>query len=80
MLKGMRKKVTLILSLIAFMFSTNLFAQELKDISGAKDNPLISRFKGSSIQFCKTIKWDTYILPYSKHSVMLNSSSSMKLT
>jgi len=60
------KKVTLILSLIAFMVSTNLFAQELKDISGAKDNPLISRFKGSSIQFYKTIKWDTYILPYSK--------------
>ncbi len=60
------KKATLIFAVIALMISTNLFAQEDKDIKGAKDNPLISRFTGSTIQFYETVKWDIYILPYSK--------------
>ena len=60
------KKVTLILATVALMISTNLFAQELKDIAGAKDNPLISRFQGSVIQYYRAVKWDKYVLPYSE--------------
>ena len=60
------KKVTLFLTMIALMISINLFAQETKDINGAKDNPLISRFSNSYIGYYNTVKWDTYILPVSK--------------
>ena len=61
------KKVTLILATVALMISPNLFAQELKDIAGAEDNPLISRFQGSTIQYYRAVKWDKYVLPYSKY-------------
>jgi len=60
------KKVTLILAVVAIMVSTNLFAQRTSDIRGGKDNPLISRVKGSYVGFQNTVKWDTYILPISK--------------
>jgi len=60
------KKVTLVLAVLVLMISTNLFAQETKDINGAKDNPLISRFSNSFIGYYNTVKWDTYILPVSK--------------
>jgi len=60
------KKVTLILTVVAFMISTSLFAQEMKDINGAKDNPLISRLENSYLVYSKTVKWDSYILPISK--------------
>lgn len=60
------KKVALILVVVALMISTNLFAQETKDINGVKDNQLISRLEGSYIAYFKTVKWDSYILPVSK--------------
>lgn len=60
------KKITLILATVALMISTNLFAQETKDVKGAKDNPLISRFDNSFIAYYNSVKWDTYILPISK--------------
>lgn len=60
------KKATLISTFFAVILSVNLMAQEPKDIDGAKDNPLISRFQDSYIGYYKTIKWDTYILPISK--------------
>ncbi len=40
------KKETLILVVVALMFSTNIFAQRTSDIKGGKDYPLVSRFKG----------------------------------
>jgi len=60
------KKIILILAVATLMISTNLFAQITKDISGSKDNPLISRFNNSVIGYYNTVKWDTYILPVSK--------------
>lgn len=60
------KKVTIILATVALMISSNIFAQETKDIKGAKDNPLISRFENSYIAYFKTVKWDSYFLPISK--------------
>ena len=62
----MKTKLLLITTLLVIFGSINLFAQENKDIEGAKDNPLISRFQGATIQYYKTVKWDTYILPISK--------------
>ena len=60
------KKAAFIFMVTAMMISVNSFTQENADIKGAKDNQLISRFAGSTIQFYKTVNWDTYILPYSK--------------
>ncbi len=57
------KKLTLILTGIALMVSTNIFAQRTSDIDGAKDYPLVSRFQGSIIEYYKVTKWDTYKLP-----------------
>ena len=59
------KKLAMIL-LTAITISANLFAQETKDVKGAKDNPLISRFDDSFIAYYTSVKWDTYILPISK--------------
>lgn len=59
--------------IVSVIFSTNIFAQENTDIKGAKDNALISRFSGSIIKYYNTVKWDTYILPYSK---IINSGGS----
>ncbi len=64
--KKVMKKVTLILAVIILAVFTNIFAQETKDIDGAKDNPLISRLENSYLAYFKTVKWDTYILPISK--------------
>lgn len=60
------KKILLIFTLFFLVNSSNLLAQETKDIIGAKDNPLISRFKDSKIVYYKNVKWDSYILPISK--------------
>lgn len=60
------KKIFLIFVATAMLISINSFAQENTDIKGAKDNKLISRFTGSTIQFYNTVNWDIYILPYSK--------------
>jgi len=60
------KKMFSIFMIISMLTTTYLFAQNTNEIKGAKDNPLISRFEGSTIQFNNTVNWDTYILPYSK--------------
>ena len=69
------KKVTIILAMLALMLSTNIFAQDdyennewisHSDVKGSKDSPLISRFKGSIIQYYKVEKWNKYIIPVSK--------------
>jgi outer membrane protein OmpA-like peptidoglycan-associated protein len=60
------RKITFIIAATFILISTNLFPQNIRDVAGCKDNILISRLKGSSMQFCKTVNWDTYILPYSK--------------
>lgn len=60
------KKLTLGFILALLLISTNLVAHITKDISGAKDNPLISRFNGSFIAYSNSIKGDTYVLPISK--------------
>ena len=35
------------------------------DVAGSRDNPLISRFSGSILQYYKVFKWDKYVLPVS---------------
>lgn len=60
------KKATLILAVVTLMISTNLFAQETKDIVNATDNPLLSRYSNSFIVYHSNTKWENYILPTSK--------------
>ncbi len=56
------KKVTVILVVIALMFSTNIFAQKTSDIDGAKDYPLVSRFQGSFIAWEQVKNFDRYYM------------------
>jgi len=56
------KKVTLVLVVVALMISTNLFAQRTKDIEGSKDYPLVSRFKGSVIEWYQIRNFDRYFI------------------
>ena len=66
----MMKKVTLILAVAAIMISTNLFAQRTTDIKGSKDYPLVSRFKGSIIEWYQVRNYDRYfILSLQDHKI-----------
>ncbi|HDR50239.1 MAG TPA: hypothetical protein ENN90_01265 [Mariniphaga anaerophila] len=62
----MVKKTEILLVLIAISFSTHLSAQRADDIENSKDHPLVSRFKGSVIEYYKETKWGSYKLPVSK--------------
>jgi len=59
------KKLTLVVLICALIISTNLIAQRTSDVEGGKDYPLVSRFKGSIIEYYKNTKWDSYPLPVS---------------
>ena len=56
------KKLTLILTVIALMLSTNLFSQRTTDIEGSKDYPLISRFNNSVIEWYQVRNFDRYYM------------------
>ena len=73
------KKVIIILAAVALMISPNLFAQRTTDIDGAKDYPLVSRFKGSVIEYYKATKWDTYPLPASLNDDQWHWEDPLKL-
>ena len=70
------KRVVLVLMVTVFTFFINANANESEyekngwiahsDVKGSKDSSLISRFKGSIIQYYKVQKWDKYLLPVSK--------------
>lgn len=60
-----RKKILIVLILLTVILSS-ASAQRSSDIEGSRDYPLISRFKGSVIEFDKSVKWDTYLMPISK--------------
>lgn len=60
------ERTSLISVFFAVVLAVSTSAQEQKDIAGAKDNPLISRLKGSYVGYYNVSKWDTYILPISK--------------
>ncbi len=53
-------EILIVLVLISFSFSTNLFAQRTTDIENGKDYPLISRFDNAVIEFYKETKWGSY--------------------
>ena len=57
------KKITILFTIIVLAISSNLFAQRKTDIDGGKDYPLVTRFEGSVIEFCKEVKWDDYQIP-----------------
>jgi len=60
------KKSVYVLSIIALMISTNLFAQRTTDIEGSKDYPLVTRYKGAIIEYYKEFNWDSYKIPICK--------------
>jgi OmpA-OmpF porin, OOP family len=56
------KKSAFLFSIVALMISTNLFAQRTTDIEGSKDYPLLSRFKGSIIEWYQVRNFDRYFI------------------
>ncbi len=74
------KKVTLILAVVALMISTNLFAQRTTDIEGSKDYPLVSRFKGSIIEWYQVRNFDRYFILSLKDNKISNYEINGKIT
>jgi OmpA-OmpF porin, OOP family len=56
------KKSAFLFSIVALMISTNLLAQRTTDIEGSKDYPLVSRFKGSIIEWYQVRNFDRYFI------------------
>jgi len=64
------KKVTVIFAIALLMISTNLFAQRTTDIKGSKDYPMVSRFKGSIIEWYQNKNFDRYyVLSLKDHKI-----------
>ena len=74
------KKVTLILAVVAMMISTNLFAQRTNDIEGGKDYPLVSRFKGSIMEWYQVRNFDRYFILSLKDNKISNYEVDGKIT
>jgi len=74
------KKVTLKFVVIALMISTNLFAQRTTDIEGGKDYPLVSRFKGSIIQWYQIRNFDRYFILSLQDNKISNYEVNGKIT
>lgn len=64
------KKSVYVLSIIAIMISTNLFAQRTTDIEGSKDYSLVSRFQSSVIEWYQVSKFDRYYMLSLKGSTL----------
>ncbi|TFG82568.1 MAG: OmpA family protein [Spirochaetales bacterium] len=60
----MEKRLLLLLVGVVIILSP-LYAQRASDVENSKDYPLLSRFKGSVIEFYKDTKWGKYLLPVS---------------
>lgn len=74
------KKFTIILVMIAFMLSTNLYAKRMQDLNGAKDYPLVSRFKGSVIEWYQVKNFDRYYMLTLKGNTLYNYEINGKIT
>lgn len=74
------KKLTFILVGVALMISTNLFAQRTTDIEEGKDYPLVSRFKGSIIEWYQVRNFDRYFILSLKDNKISNYEINGKIT
>lgn len=74
------KKVTLIIAITALFFSTNLLAQRTTDIAGSKDYPMVSRFKGSVIEWYQNKNFDRYFILSLKDNKISNYEVDGKIT
>ena len=74
------KKVALILVAVALMISTNLFAQRTTDVEAGKDYPLVSRFKGSIIEWYQVRNFDRYFILSLKDNKISNYEINGKIS
>ncbi|RLD86191.1 MAG: hypothetical protein DRJ07_01405 [Bacteroidetes bacterium] len=74
------KKGTLIIAVVALMIATNLFAQRTSDIEGGEDYPLVSRFKGSIIEWYQVRNFDRYFMLSLKDNKISNYEINGKIT
>ncbi len=56
------KKLAFLSLLLSLMVSSSLFAQRTSDTEGSKDYPLVSRFKGSFIEWYQVKNFDRYYM------------------
>ncbi len=57
----MKKTILFIVSVVTIL-SANIFAQRTTDIEGGKDNPYVSRFKGSVMEWYQQKNFDHYFV------------------
>ena len=74
------KKGILISTVVALMISTNIFAQRTSDIKGGEDYPLVSRFKGSIIEWYQVRNFDRYFMLSLKDNKISNYEINGKIT
>ena len=74
------KKGKLIITVVALMISTNIFAQRTSDIKGGEDYPLVSRFKGSIIEWYQVRNFDRYFMLSLKDNKISNYEINGKIT
>ncbi len=66
------KKTAFFLLIIALSVASDLFAQRTTDIEGSKDYPLVSRFKGSVIEWYQHKSFDRYFILELKDNKIAN--------
>ncbi|MCF6185759.1 MAG: OmpA family protein [Bacteroidales bacterium] len=76
----MKTKSILTVIMLAALTSVNLFAQRTTDIEGAKDYPLVSRFKGSVIEWYQVRNFDRYFILSVKDNKISNYEIDGKIT
>ncbi len=74
------KKGILIITVVALMISTNIFAQRTSDIKGGEDYPLVSRFKGSILEWYQVRNFDRYFMLSLKDNKISNYEINGKIT
>ena len=74
------KKAAYLFASTLFLLSTNLFAQRTTDIEGGKDYPLISRFKGSVIEWQQQKNFDRYFILTLKDNKLTSREIDGKIT
>ena len=74
------KKITIIFVMVTLIISANLFAQRTTDIEGGKDYSMVSRFKGSVIEWYQIRNFDRYFILSLKDNKISNYEIDGKIT
>lgn len=74
------KNIIVVITLMLSIISTDLFAQRNTDIERSKEYPLVSRFKGSIIEWYQVKNFDRYFMLTLKGNTIYNYEINGKIT